>query len=89
MARLRAVLEHHGGVWSSEHYRVYAQGFLGDDERLDGLRDALRADEGNDRARCELSTALVARGDTARAAALGSDPECLERGDFAWGDGGP
>ena len=87
VGRLRAVLEYHGGTWSSEHYRVLAQGFLGGDDRLEGLRGALRADAGNARARCELATALVARGDPAAAAAVGAvDPECLERGDFAWGD---
>ena len=84
--RLQAVLENHGGPWSSEHHRVLAQGFLGGDNRLEGLRTALRVDAGNDRARCELVTALAARGDTARAAGLGGDPECLERADFAWGD---
>ena len=86
--RLRAVLEHHGGAWSSEHHRVLAQGFLGGDQRLRGLRAALRADAGNGRARCQLATALAARGDSAAAAALGGDPECLEMGDSAWGDVG-
>ena len=38
VARLRAVLEHHGGPWSSEHHRVYAQGFLGDNGRRPGRR---------------------------------------------------
>lgn len=84
--RLRAVLEHHGGAWSSEHHRVFAQGFLGSDRRLDGLRAALRADAGNERARCQLASALAARGDSEDAAALGGDPECLEFGDRAWGD---
>ena len=56
--RLRAVLEHHGGAWSSEHHRVLAQGFLGGDQRLRGLRAALRADAGNGRARCQLAAAL-------------------------------
>ena len=86
--RLRAVLEHHGGPWSSEHHRVHAQGFLGGEHRIDGLREALRLDTGNDRARCELATALAGRGDAEGAAALGGDPECLELGDFAWGDVG-
>ena len=87
VSRLRAVLEHHGGAWSSEHYRVHAQGFLGDDNRLEGLRAALRADAGNARARCDLAAALATRGDTAGANALGDvDPECLEFDDFAWGD---
>ena len=85
--RLRAVLEHHGGAWSSEHHRVHAQGFLGDDKRLEGLRAALWADAGNARARCDLAAALAARGDSAGADALGGvDPECLKRGDFRWGD---
>ena len=52
--RLRAVLEHHGGSWSSEHRRVHAQGFLGDDNRLECLRAALRADAGN--ALCAAAT---------------------------------
>lgn len=84
--RLRAVLENHGGPRSSEHHRVLAQGFLGGEYRIDGLREALRLDAGNDRARCELATALARRGDAEGAAALGSDPECLELGDSAWGD---
>ena len=42
LARLRAVLERHGGVRSSEHHRGHAQGFLGDGDRLEGLRTALR-----------------------------------------------
>ena len=85
--RLRAVLEHHGGPRSSEHHRVLAQRFLGGHARLEGLRAALRADAGNARARCELATALDARGDSAGVAALGEvDPECLNRVDFAWGD---
>ena len=87
VARLRAVLEHHGGAWSSEHHRVHAQGFLGGDDRLDGLRAALRADADNTQARCELATALDARGNSAGVAVLGDvDPECLNRVDFAWGD---
>ena len=84
--RLRSVLEHHGGPRSSEHHRVHAQAFLGDEKRLEGLRAALRADAGNAHARCDLAAALAARGDSAGADALGGDPECLERGDFAWGD---
>ena len=87
VARLRAVLERHGGERSSEHHRVHAQGFLGGDDRLEGLRAALRTDPGNVRARCELATALDARGDSAGVAALGDvDPECLDRADFVWGD---
>lgn len=86
VARLRAVLEHHAGHWSSEHYRVHANGFLGDDSRLKGLRAAVRARPENERARCDLAAALAARGASAEAAALGGDPECLERRDFAWGD---
>ena len=89
VARLRAVLERHGGAWSSEHHRVHAQGFLGGDDRLEGLGAALRTDPGNAQARCELATALDARGDSAGVAALGDvDPECLDRDDFAWGDVG-
>ncbi len=85
--RLRAVLENHGGAWSSEHYRVHAQGFLGDDNRVHGLRTALQADAGNALVRCQLATALHARGDSAGVAALGDvDRECLDRADFAWGD---
>ena len=84
--RLRAVLEHHGGAWSSEHRRILAQGFLGGDNRLEGLRDALRAAAENARARCDLARALIARGDSAGAAALDADPECVETADFAWGD---
>lgn len=86
--RLQAVLEHHDGVRSSEHHRVLAQGFLGGEYRIEGLREALRVDAGNDRARCELATALAGRGDAAGAVALGGDPKCMERGDFAWGDVG-
>ena len=87
VARLRAVLERHGTPRSSEHHRVHAQGFLGGDNRLEGLRAALRADPGNAQARCDLATALDARGDSAGVAALGDvDPECLDRADFAWGD---
>lgn len=84
--RLRGVLEHHAGAWTSEHHRVLAQEFLGGDYRLEGLREALRLDVENDRARCELATALARRGDSAGAAALGGDPDCLERADFAWAD---
>lgn len=85
--RLRAVLEHHGGPRSAEHHRVLAQQFLGGHARIEGLRAALRADAGNARARCELATALDARGDSAGVAALGDvDPECVNRADFAWGD---
>lgn len=36
VSRLRAVLERHDGVWSSEHHRVHAQSFLGDAARRDG-----------------------------------------------------
>ncbi len=87
VGRLRTVLEHHDGAWSSEHHRVLAQGFQGGDDRLEGLRSALRVDAGNARARCDLATALAARGDTAGADALGAvDAKCREFGDFAWGD---
>ena len=86
--RMRQVLEHHTGARSSEHHRVLAQGFLGGEYRIDGLREALRLDEGNDRARCELATALAGWGDAEGAAALGGDPRCMEIRDFAWGDVG-
>ncbi|MDE0036662.1 MAG: hypothetical protein OXU77_03760 [Gammaproteobacteria bacterium] len=77
VARLRAVLEHHGGAWSSEHHRVHSQGFLGDAARLDGLREALRADPGNARARCDLTRALAARGRAVEAHGLeGGDTDC-------------
>ena len=89
--RLRAVLEHHGGVWSSEHHRVHAQGFLGDDRRLEGLRNALRADAGNARARCDLAKALevLGRGDEVHGLPGDADPACLMEtpsSAFTWGD---
>ena len=88
--RLRAVLEHHGGAWSSEHHRVLAQGFLGDGDLLEGLRDALRADGENDRARCDLARALASRGRASEAAALGAEPECAKSfAGFTWGDAPP
>ena len=92
MARLRAVLEHHGGVRSSEHHRVHAQGFLGDGDRLDGLRTALHMDPENARARCDLARALSARGKAAETTAVlgDGDPEaCSLENDswgFTWGD---
>ena len=85
--RLRAALEHHRGPWSSEHHRVHAQGFLGDDARREGLRAALRADPDNVRARCDLAGAL-AREDPSTAARFlgaGADPECLAPA-HVWGD---
>ncbi len=87
VARLRAVLEHHGGPRSSEHHRVYAQGFLGDNERREGLREALRLDPGNERARCDMARALSQDDPEAAAAVLGEggDPSCLERM-HVWGD---
>lgn len=87
VARLRAVLEHHGGPRSSEHHRVYAQGFLGDNERREGLRKALRLDPGNKRARCDMARALSQDDPEAAAAVLGEegDPSCLERM-HVWGD---
>lgn len=87
VARLRAVLEHHGGPRSSEHHRVYAQGFLGDNERREGLREALRLDPGNERARCDMARALSQDDPDAAAAVLGEggDPSCLERM-HVWGD---
>ena len=86
--RLRAVLEHHGGAWSSEHHRVHAQGFLGDVARRDGLRAALRADPENAQARCDLARALADLGDPGAADVLGegSDPSCLESRKRVWGD---
>ena len=90
VARLRAVLEHHGGAWSSEHHRVHAQGFLGDGARRDGLRAALRAGPENARARCDLARALSREDSEAAADVLGEggDPSCLEPG-LAWGDRPP
>ena len=88
VARLRAVLEHHGGRWSSEHHRVHAQGFLGDAARRDGLRAALRADPENVRARCDLARALRIEDPEAAADVLGEngDPSCIEYGQHVWGD---
>ena len=95
VARLRAALEDHRGVWSSEHHRVHAQGFLGDEARLAGLRRALQVDSGNETARCNLAAALAARGRSGEAAdVLGSgDPHCLENAEnlgrgFTWVDRG-
>jgi len=86
--RLRAVLEHHGGEWSSEHHRVYAQGFLGDGARRDGLRAALRLDPTNVLARCDLARALSREDPDAAADILGEggDRSCLEPGPLVWGD---
>ena len=80
VARLRAALENYTGDWSSEHHRVYAQGFLGDSERLEGLRGALQVNPHNDRARCDLARALEVRGesDEARTVLGDGDPECLK-----------
>ena len=69
---------------------MYAQGFLGDAERLDGLRTALLLDPNNARARCDLALALAARDktDEAREVLGDGDPTCLEnvkRG-FTWVD---
>lgn len=87
VARLRAVLEQHGGAWSSEHYRVHAQGFLGDGARREGLRAALRADPENAQARCDLTRALLPEDPDAATNLLGEgDPSCLEGGPFVWGD---
>lgn len=90
VARLRAVLEYHGGSWSSEHHRVHAQGFLGDVARRDGLRAALRADPENARARCDLARALSREEPGAAADVLGEggDPSCLEPS-LVWGDDRP
>ena len=87
VTRLRAVLEHHGGRWSSEHHRVYAQGFLGDNARREGLREALRLDPGNARAGCDLARALSPDDPDAATAVLGEggDRSCLERV-HVWGD---
>ena len=91
VARLRAVLEQHGGAWSSEHHRVYAQGFLGDGARREGLRAALRADPENARAQCDLAWALSREDPDAAAGVLGEggDPSCLEGGPRVWGDHRP
>ena len=90
VARLRSIIKNHRGTWSSEHHRVYAQGFLGDAERLDGLRAAIRLDPENAQARCDLARALVSRERTAEAQdVLGDgDPSCLENGwrGFTWVD---
>ena len=88
VARLRAVLEHHGGPWSSEHHRVHAQGFLGDAARRDGLRAALRTDPDNARAQCYFARVLADAGAPDAAAVLGegSDPSCLEFRQHVWGD---
>lgn len=89
VARIRAALEHHAGHWSAEHQRVHAMGFLGDTERLDALREVLRADPGNGRARCNLASALASRGKHAAAEkALGSDgdPKCLKEDGFTFLD---
>lgn len=88
VVRLRAVLEHHGGTWSSEHHRVYAQGFLGDGARREGLREALRLDPGNRRARCDLAKALSREDPEAAGTVLGEegDRSCLERVQHVWGD---
>ena len=83
VARLRAVLENHGGRRSAEHRRVHAMGFLGDAERLDALRGVLRDDPDNDRARCDLARAVADRGDYAAAGRLlgpDGDPKCLMHG---------
>ena len=88
VARLRVVLEEHVGAWSSEHHRVYAQGFLGDGARRDGLRAALRANPENAQARCDLARALLREDPDAAADVLGEggDPSCLEGGPLVWGD---
>ena len=89
VARLRAVLEHHGGAWSSEHYRVHAQGFLGDGARRNGLRAALRADPENTQARCELARALSVNDPETADDLLGEggDSSCIEYGrPHVWGD---
>lgn len=88
VARLRAVLEYYDGPRSSEHLRVHAQGFLGDDARLDGLRAALRTDPDNAQARCDLALALSPDDPEAAAEFLGEsgDTSCLERGQHVWGD---
>lgn len=84
---LRAVLEYYDGPRSSEHHRVHAQGFLGDDVRLDGLRAALRTDPDNAQARCNLAQAL-ARDDPEADDVLGEgdDKSCLEHSQHVWGD---
>ena len=88
VARLRVVLKEHDGAWSSEHHRVYAQGFLGDRARREGLRAALRADPENTQARCDLARALLREDPDAAADVLGEggDPSCLEGGPLVWGD---
>ena len=80
VARLRTVLANHGGVWSSEHHRVYAQRFLGDEDRLNRLRTALVVDPENEAARCDLTRALAVRERTEEAVGILGDgnPECLQ-----------
>ena len=87
VARLRAVLEHHDGPWSSEHHRVHAQAFLGGDARREGLRAALRTDPENARARCDLAGALAREDPDAAGEVLGArgDLSCLQSA-RAWGD---
>lgn len=86
--RLRAVLEHHGGPRSSEHHRVHAQGFLGDDARRESLHTALKADPENAQARCDLAQALMRVDPDAAVDVLGEagDPSCLGPGPIIWGD---
>ena len=91
VAALRHVLEAHQGPLVSEHLRVYAQGFLGDSERLEGLRAAIQADPENTTARCDLARALAARGMAGEGVeALGDgNRACFDdpsRTGFTWGD---
>lgn len=91
VAALRHVLESHQGPLASEHLRVYAQGFLGDSERLEGLRAAIQANPENTTARCDLARALAAREMPEEGVeALGDgDSECFDdpsRTGFTWGD---
>ena len=91
VAALRHVLESHQGPLVSEHLRVYAQGFLGDSERLEGLRAAIIANPENTTARCDLARALAARGMAEEGVgALGDgDRQCFDdpsRTGFTWGD---
>ena len=90
IARFRSILSNYGGPWSSEHHRVYAQGFLGDEDRIDRLRIALKVNPKNKRARCNLIRALAARGRTDEAKdVLGDgDPVCLKNLSmgFTWVD---
>ncbi len=59
LTRLRGVLERYPDhLKSSEHFRVYAEGFLKGSERVDSLRRASHLDPRNLAARCGLANSL-------------------------------